>query len=535
MAPAPAPAPGPRADGRRRLAPAVVCLTLLLGLASCASAAPDDDAPTPDATSGSTGTSPTERSTAGEASGGSTSVLAAPVAGAEGRPSQRSLDLVDQPRTRARAAGRATVFAHYFTPYPVSIDNQPPSRDYYARNYLTPDGEGGRHRAYGGLLRDRPLGRQPRPGRWELRDLRTEIRQAKAVGIDGFTLNILSFRGRTWASARLMMRAADRENFAIMPMFDASSISSSSRRSAAGFARLLSHRSAHTVRGQAVVSSFLAEAKSPTWWKRFLSQVERRHRDDVRFIAVFNNPSTENMTRFARFSWGLGSWGYRNAPGAAGAPSFADQAHALGARWMHPVAVQDARPRSGVYAEAGNTETLRTTWRRAIDDGADLVQIATWNDYSESTSIAPSVAHGWAFAELMGYYAEWFRRGSAPTLAGDHVVLTHRTHPWAARAGSGIAPLAPTLGGSTVAPRDTVEALVILSAPAQVTVTSGSNTRTVTRPAGMSSVIVPLGLGRPTVRIARGSTVVTALTSPYRVVDDPWVQDLQYVASGSSS
>ena len=41
--------------------------------------------------------------------------------------------------------GQAKVFAHYFTPYPISLDNAAPSQDYYARNYLAPDGEGGAH------------------------------------------------------------------------------------------------------------------------------------------------------------------------------------------------------------------------------------------------------------------------------------------------------------------------------------------------------------------------------------------------------
>ena len=58
------------------------------------------------------------------------------------------------------------VFAHYFPPFPISIDNVDPSNDYYARNYLTIDGENGKYAQYGGFLRDRPVPRQPlaRPG-----------------------------------------------------------------------------------------------------------------------------------------------------------------------------------------------------------------------------------------------------------------------------------------------------------------------------------------------------------------------------------
>ena len=93
--------------------------------------------------------------------------------------------------------------------------------------------------------------------------------------------------------------------------------------------------------------------------------------------------------------------------------------------------------------------------------------------------------------------------------------------------------MSPTLGGSTVPPRDTVEALVFLKAPATVTVTSAHHTRTKQVPAGISTVRVKLGVGRPTAQIMRGSQVVTTLRSPYAVVRSPFVQDLQYVTSGS--
>src|ERR1700722_11398654 len=36
------------------------------------------------------------------------------------------------------------VFAHYFYPFPLQVDNVPASRDYYNRNYLQKDGESGK-------------------------------------------------------------------------------------------------------------------------------------------------------------------------------------------------------------------------------------------------------------------------------------------------------------------------------------------------------------------------------------------------------
>ena len=58
-------------------------------------------------------------------------------------------------------AHQRLVFAHYFSPYPISIDNKARMSDYYARNYLQPSGEGGKFADVGGILRDRPMVRPP--------------------------------------------------------------------------------------------------------------------------------------------------------------------------------------------------------------------------------------------------------------------------------------------------------------------------------------------------------------------------------------
>ncbi|SCE09881.1 hypothetical protein GA0115252_13041, partial [Streptomyces sp. DfronAA-171] len=71
------------------------------------------------------------------------------------RPATEALPF-DLPAVKTLHASGKKVYAHYFTPYPLSLDNQAPGADYYARNYLRPEGESGKHAAYGGLLRDRP-------------------------------------------------------------------------------------------------------------------------------------------------------------------------------------------------------------------------------------------------------------------------------------------------------------------------------------------------------------------------------------------
>jgi hypothetical protein len=426
------------------------------------------------------------------------------------------------------------VFAHYFTPYPLSIDNKPADQDYYALNYLTINGENNKHAAYGGLLRDRPAAVTPSTGEWRLANHRTEIRQAKAAGIEGFTIDILSFSGRNWDATRSLMAAADLEgNFAISPMFDATSITTMTPTEVSdALAPLFAYDSAHTIDGDYVLTSFCAECQPVTWWADLIEGLHARHNLPVKFIAGFIGANESRLSTYAPISYGAGSWGTRTAQAAAAHPNWAAKAHALGLTWMQAVAVQDARPRSGVYAEASNTETLRGTWARAIADDADFVQVVTWNDYSESTSFAPSHAHGNVYAELNAYYAQWFLEGTKPTTEEDRIYLTHRAHPWNANPSSGIKNMKPTLSNSTVPPRDFAEALVFLTAPADLTLTSGTHTTRTSLPAGTSTVLVALGTGTTKATLSRNNTTVTTIESPFQVTNSPQVQDLQYFAVG---
>ena len=83
-------------------------------------------------------------------------------------------------------------------------------------------------------------------------------------------------------------------------------------------------------------------------------------------------------------------WGVRTPKSIRNAPQLAAAVHHAGVAWMAPIAVQDVRYRELRYGEAGNTETLRASWERALSDHADFAQLITWNDYSESTQVAPS-------------------------------------------------------------------------------------------------------------------------------------------------
>lgn len=430
------------------------------------------------------------------------------------------------------------VFAHYFPPMPISIDNRPPDVDYYQRNYLSPEGEGSKFAQVGGLLRDRPLPREPRAGNWKLEDLKTEVRQAADAGIDGFTVNIMSYSGRNWETTVNLMRAAAESgrNFTVVPNLDATSgaVDLPVETVASRLADLYRYPSAYKVDADRyLLSSFKAEGKSVDWWKSLLSVLAQQHGIEVAFVAVLLDPNVTNMRTYAPISYALGDFGTRTPTAIVARTDRAAIAHSLKVKWMAGIGVQDVRPTRRIFAEAGNTETLRDGWKRVISDGADMVQLVTWNDYSEATAFAPSVAHGWSFLDINAYYLTKFKDGQYPAVTHDGIYLTHRIQMLAAVPTYSHLPMLPLQGANRTAPRDTVEVLTFLTAPSEVSVTIGTLTHTYRAPAGAAAQLFPLTPGRISAAVRRADIVVSRVASPYTVTLTPRVQDLQYYASSS--
>ena len=442
------------------------------------------------------------------------------------------------PSTATLQASSHLVFAHYFTPYPLSVDNEPSTSDYYATQYLTPDGEKGIHSAYGGFLRDRPL---PQPvstsADWELDNYKTEIKRATAAGLDGFTVDVLSVASEdyNWQRLNLLVTAADQQDpkFKMLMMPDGSSSAVSDPDAlAAAMASLAKHPSVyHLPDGRLVVSPFDPERQGAAWWKSWIELMRTKYKIDVALVPCFLD-YRPNVAAFAPISYGLSDWGYRDpAKNQQLNVNIAD-AHARGKIWMQAVSAQDERPYAGVYDEADNTENFRTTWNAAIK-GADWVQIPTWNDYSEGTQISPSPHTGYALLDLASYYLTRFKTGKWPAITHDVVYLSHRVQP--AAAGSSESRPMVLRDGSSPA-RDDVEVLSFLTGKAKVTADIGGQSQTYTAPAGVSSHLFALRPGINSVTVIRNGHLVVNLRSPFVVKASTGIQDLSYrvVSSGRS-
>lgn len=436
--------------------------------------------------------------------------------------------------TLAAADGKL-VFAHYFPPYPISLDNREPGVDYYSRHYLVPGGENGKFAEVGGLLRDRPVPRAPLGGDWRMEDLKTEVRQAMAGGIDGFAVDILGLQGDNWDRTVMLMQAAAEvsDSFKIMlqPDATASAGRASAAELAARLAELASYPSVYKLSdGRVVVSPFKTENKTPAQWAEVLEIMEREHGVATAFLPLFLDAG--KMYDFDSMSIGFGNWGERDPGVVTNGTDHAARAHELGKLWMQPVSIQDVRPNSGMFEEAGNTENLRATWDQAISQDADLVLLVTWNDYSEGTQFAPSRNHGYTYLDINRYFATKFKTGSYPAIENDVIHITHRVHRHDARpAHSGV--MRQRTGGNRIEPRDTVEVMTVLTAPATVTVTVGNVQHSYSAPAGVATELFGLQDGYTTATAVRSGETVATVRTKDPVTATVTQQDMTYHAVSS--
>ncbi|MGW0036396.1 glycoside hydrolase family 71 protein [Gordonia sp. NPDC003376] len=437
------------------------------------------------------------------------------------------------------ATGRK-VFAHYMPNFPTSIDNKPSASDYYTTNLMAPFGELGVHAAYGGYLRDRPLPVPPSSAAtWKNNNLATEIQQAQAAGIDGFAVDVITPRSASSIVDDMLSVAASERGFSILLTMDMNgAVASQSMAKFVADVKSYAQSPAATrlSDGRLVLSAFRAEGKPVSWWRSVLSSLSSQG-VPVAFYPILLDANA-NLEAFAPISYGLSSWGGRN-PGSfpttdtgVGSPvNLMNRARALGKKWMAPVAFQDNRPSAGIYEEASNGLTMRRGWQLAREQNADWVQLMTWNDYAETSSIAPSVKHGYRLLDMSAYRIAEYKTGTIPIVLRDAVYVTHRTQ-FAAQSPTFPQIKLMTLSPASIPAVDLVEVTAYATQPSTAAVSIDGVYRSCEVPAGVTTCTFRLQIGTLHAGIARNDKWLTLVESPYTITRSPYVQDLQYVAAG---
>ncbi|KYQ90361.1 hypothetical protein DLAC_08977 [Tieghemostelium lacteum] len=437
------------------------------------------------------------------------------------------------------------VYAHYFSLFLISIDNEPSATDYYELGWIDPNGEGGIHYGYGGFIRQRPM---PRPVRsqsnWLDLDAQLEVTNALALGLDGFTYNMLSDveTDDHWLQLiRLMTNAPlvdPRFKIVLMPDMlsgwtNADDIDDTF---VATIKKLWTHPANATLQrdceGALVLSPYRAESKSPEWW---LDQFNRFAVEGIQiaFWPVFEDVTPSNYQSYAALSTVQSEWDGNCVSSAPGFISASNYLQSRGEKYMSPIMSQNHRPKDFTSWESSNSGAIRAMWNAAISSGASKIQIITWNDYSEGSELAPSSGSKYSFYDVSAYYLRWFKLGSAPAITRDALYYFHR---------NSLSTQAPDLTkqsqvftiGMCDTVSDKVEALVFLTSSATVEIIQNGQTYSQTVAAGVQSVKTNLLAGAtPQFKVIRGSTTVINITSAVTVKTSVQWQDLLYRGGGS--
>ncbi len=190
---------------------------------------------------------------------------------------------------------------------------------------------------------------------------------------------------------------------------------------------------------------------------------------------------------------------------------------AAGAEWsglggMHQK--ENLFPGGGEVFMPQATEWLRGIWHDMRRDKATLVQLVTWNDYTENTNLAPAYNTRYTMYDLTGYLSEWWRKGEPPAVERDRVYLTYAKYPKDAKAW----PFQILIRSNRA-----LEVLTILTAPATVRLPGRSIQYEA--PAGLHVEQFPITPGPVIAEVVRDGKVAVRLESPEPITDRPFRED----------
>jgi len=403
-----------------------------------------------------------------------------------------------------------------------------------------------------------------------------EIQQAQSIGIDGFALNAggWSKEPRYIRRASEMFEAAYRLHSNFKLLFSADMCCSNDDADVMDMIRRFANNPRYAPiyfqhDGRFVLTTFAGASHGPAFWQQLRSNLEHGTAPSSltapnALSTVAGIPSSKPLPIFLvpAFFWGgelptaadisaglapydhildgAFYWGIAGSPALGHAPdqlpssaAYAATLHAAHKLYMAPISFQFWGANANRYYEYSGYQGMRSLWMQAIQTThPDWVEIITWNDFIEGTYVSPiddpalhpgandlaaSIApantphffHSHRGAtDLLAYFIAWYKTGHQPTLHNDTVYWAYRTV-----LSTEHNPPIKLYGPVT----DTLYLTANLAAPADLTVTLGGTTMTLTLPAGSNDLQLPLTAGpAPQFTLTRNHTVLTQSTA-----DDP--------------
>jgi len=171
----------------------------------------------------------------------------------------------------------------------------------------------------------------------------------------------------------------------------------------------------------------------------------------------------------------------------------------------------------------------------AAEQKPRFIEFTTWNDYLEGSYLGgpytqaqlPSsfdgnyLSHD-AFRELGKFYINWYESGVQPAITKDFIAIAHRPHPMNAPAATGtLDSFGLPRQTDYAVDEDRLYAVVILKAPGDIRLTSGSTSQTFSEPAGVNELSMPFSTGSQKVELVRSGATQLSATSAIQITAGP--------------
>jgi len=388
-------------------------------------------------------------------------------------------------------------------------------------------------------------------GQSSLEDYQREIKDAQQRGIDGFALNCGNWTRREQyykARSTLLYEAAKVLGTDFKLFFSADGVSP--EEAADMVCSFYEHPNQFRCNGKPVLSSF---AGTTAWGAKIVELVRATGRE-VFFVPYYypkkvtEMPQQEHVDQVFNDNPALDGFFFFGAAGTG--EQIARSNRLLAQKWLgadgKKVFMASVTPYyrgfGGNYRcfETRGFQALAREWEGLIQDGATWVEIVTWNDWGESSYLAPfgppeqtkfwdghwgpMLSHV-AYLDASRYYIDWYKTGARPTITEDALYYFYRLHP---KTAPGI--VKPDdkarktgLPGGADKLQDDVFVTLFLTAPAQLAIHSGETTKAFEVEAGVSHVEMPFAPGKQRFVLRRGEQAVIDKTGEQEISPtDAW-------------
>ena len=182
-------------------------------------------------------------------------------------------------------------------------------------------------------------------------------------------------------------------------------------------------------------------------------------------------------------------------------------------------------------------------WEGIVKDNADWVEIVTWNDYAEDSSLSPATAFpGWpldhdeSYLDVTSYYSAWFKSGHKPEIAQEKIFYVYRERSKLLNRAFDSKKQAWTNLPDQVHDdvEDNIYSTAFLKEPAELTIQSGKGQKTFQLNAGVSHVDMPFEPGVPHFILKRKGKILAEFSGRQEIIKEETKENSPFVQHNSN-